>query len=108
MLSIVFALLAPPISRLTFSFEYVKKQIKEELDSMSVCADPSGSFKAYREELTKKGLSQEFIPYFGVYLSDLTFMYDGNPDFVDAPDGGQKYIFYEKVELMDKMLEYEK
>ena len=109
MMSVVFALLSPPISRLEVTAEHIKRQYKEELEEMATITNPTGSFKAYREKFAERQNNQEFIPYLGVYLSDLTFMQDGNPDFVDAPDGGSKYIYYDKVELMDKvMVEIEK
>jgi hypothetical protein len=104
-MSILGGLLSSPISRLAVTNDYIKKTVREEMDAIVAVMSPTGSFKAYREQLLRKQFSECFVPFLGVYLSDLTFMYDGNPDFVDAPDGGPKYIFYEKNELMDKVME---
>ena len=38
---------------------------------------PTQSFKNFREKLAQPGLPA--IPYLGVYLTDLTFIDDGNP-----------------------------
>ena len=41
----------------------------------------SFSYKAYRETLHSR--HPPIIPYIGVYLSDLTFLEDGNPNFTE-------------------------
>eukprot|EP01090_Pellita_catalonica_P000606 TRINITY_DN10419_c0_g1_i1.p1 TRINITY_DN10419_c0_g1~~TRINITY_DN10419_c0_g1_i1.p1 ORF type:complete len:581 (-),score=81.77 TRINITY_DN10419_c0_g1_i1:1794-3425(-) len=43
---------------------------------------PQGSFRAYRAHLREQ--SVPCLPYLGTYLTDLTFIEDGNPDKVDG------------------------
>lgn len=51
------------------------------------------SFALFRAEL--KQTSLPLIPYLGMYLTDLTFMDEGNPDFITSP-GGVKLINFSK------------
>ena len=50
--------------------------------------NPAASWKAYRSNFKKA--SPPAMPYVGVYLSDLTFIGDGNPDRVDGLINFQK------------------
>lgn len=46
-------------------------------------ANPSGNFKSIREVMQQE--QHMTVPYVGVSLSDITFTYEGNPDY--APEG---------------------
>jgi len=54
------------------------------LQDLQLIVNPASSWKSYRTALTASG--PPLIPYIGVYLSDLTFIEDGNPDFFEAPE----------------------
>jgi len=54
-------------------------QIMKELEAIQ---DPSSSFKVLRSAVDEAGTV--VLPYVGVHLSDLTFMDEGNPDFLDV------------------------
>jgi len=43
---------------------------------------PQSSFSAYREHLAS--LTPPCVPFIAVYLSDLTFINEGNPDSIDG------------------------
>ena len=45
--------------------------------------DPSHSWSKYRNAL-KEAREKSAIPYLGVYLTDLTFIDEGNPDVLDG------------------------
>lgn len=49
------------------------------------------SFKLYRERLHSS--TPPCIPYIGVYLSDLVFIDEGNPDTVDSPHPSPLFNF---------------
>lgn len=44
--------------------------------------NPQMSFAAYREHITQ--LNPPCVPFIAVYLSDLTFINEGNPDFIEG------------------------
>jgi hypothetical protein len=52
------------------------------------------NFAAFRSHL--KLTSLPLIPYMGMYLTDLTFIDDGNPDFVKLPDGIKLISFHKR------------
>uniref|UniRef100_A0A7S4NAX9 Ras-GEF domain-containing protein n=2 Tax=Paramoeba aestuarina TaxID=180227 RepID=A0A7S4NAX9_9EUKA len=57
------------------------------------------SYGAYRAYV--KGVVPPGIPYIGVSLSDLTFMYDGNPD----PKDGEGLLNFKRWILMARVIE---
>ena len=86
------------VSRLKQSFALLGKRITKVLQEFQVMLNPVGSFKQYRKEL--KHTASPVIPYLyvlehssaskglttvrsGVYLSDLMFIDQGNPDSFD-------------------------
>jgi len=79
--------------------DYAKKFQKHE-DLLS----HKFSYKVYRENLHK--INPPCVPYMGVYLTDLTFLSDGNPDNVD---GG--LINFKKrrliAEVIDEIQQYQ-
>jgi len=54
---------------------------------------PNSSYKNYRVTLAKASLP--ILPYIGTYLSDLTFIDDGNPDYTK-----KNLINFQKRELV--------
>lgn len=69
------------ISRLKFTKDQLSKRATQKLEELEKLMNMEGSYKGYREAL--KNAQPPVIPYLGVYLSDLTFVEDGNPDFID-------------------------
>ena len=63
-------------------------QVGERLalfEKMQELVSTDGSRKAYRAALKEK--EPPCIPFLGVYLTDLTFIHEGNVDTVDKPRG---------------------
>lgn len=60
--------------------------------------DPSKSYKEYRQHLYRA--VGACVPYLGVFLSDLTFIEDGNSDFVKGTD----LINFEKCAMIAKVI----
>lgn len=79
MTAIISALYSSPIHRLKKTWTYVTKDIMSRLQSMNKLMNSSRNFNEYRDML-KFIRSEPCVPFFGVYLSDLTFIYHGNPD----------------------------
>ncbi|EGG21142.1 RasGEF domain-containing protein [Cavenderia fasciculata] len=67
------------VSRLHRTWDLVPVSSKETFQQLQKLLSPKGSFKEYRERL--KQTTSACIPYLGIYLSDLTFIEEGNPDY---------------------------
>eukprot|EP01113_Clastostelium_recurvatum_P051273 TRINITY_DN991_c0_g1_i9.p1 TRINITY_DN991_c0_g1~~TRINITY_DN991_c0_g1_i9.p1 ORF type:complete len:1470 (+),score=411.21 TRINITY_DN991_c0_g1_i9:4947-9356(+) len=83
MMSVVAGINMSPVHRLQQTFKMVDASARATLDNLQQLLQPTGSFKSYREALSKS--QPPCLPYLGTYLTDLTFMEDGNPDLVYAP-----------------------
>lgn len=81
MTAIISALYSSPIHRLKKTWAYVSKDTLTQLQGMNKLMNSSRNFNEYRDMLKFIG-SEPCVPFFGVYLSDLTFVYHGNPDFL--------------------------
>lgn len=81
MTAIISALYSSPIHRLKKTWKYVSPDTSAHLQNMNKLMNSSRNFNEYRDVLKFVG-SEPCVPFFGVYLSDLTFVYHGNPDFL--------------------------
>ncbi|KAH3746011.1 Ras guanine nucleotide exchange factor [Pelomyxa schiedti] len=102
LMSILAGLTMSPISRLSLTFQAISKPVLNTFEKLQAVMNPTMSFKTYRENLRR---STEFcVPYLGTYLSDITFICDGNPDFVEGavePGGTPpKLINFKKREMV--------
>lgn len=84
------------ISRLKNSWSNVSKQLMEVFEELGKLMSPKSNFKNYREALSK--IKPPYIPYLGVFLTDLTFTDDCKPDEVDG------MISLDKVRTMGKKI----
>ncbi|SCV04179.1 LAMI_0H14026g1_1 [Lachancea mirantina] len=79
MTAIISALYSSPIYRLKKTWSVVPDDVRNVLDRLNMLMDSMKNFVKYREWL--KGVHDvPCVPFFGVYLSDLTFTAQGNPD----------------------------
>ncbi|SCV00141.1 LANO_0F05402g1_1 [Lachancea nothofagi CBS 11611] len=81
MTAIISALYSSPIFRLKRSWSLVPAGSKKILENLNTLMDPAKNFLTYRSWL-KSVKDVACVPFFGVYLSDLTFIAQGNPDFL--------------------------
>lgn len=79
MTAIISALYSSPIHRLRKTWKMVSNDTLNHLQNMNKLMNSSRNFNEYRDVLKFIG-SEACVPFFGVYLSDLTFIYHGNPD----------------------------
>lgn len=77
-LAILSGLNSAAIHRLRFTYNELPKKEKGVLALLMEKMSSKSSYKEYRETLKRVGPPK--IPYLGVYLSDLTFIEDGNPN----------------------------
>ncbi|EDK43987.1 cell division control protein 25 [Lodderomyces elongisporus NRRL YB-4239] len=81
MTAIISALYSSPIHRLHKTWSFASPESLAHLKNMNKLMNSTRNFNEYRDVLKFIG-SEPCVPFFGVYLSDLTFVYHGNPDFL--------------------------
>ena len=78
--SIISALASAPIHRLNRTWAQVNARTTQTLESMRKLMGSTKNFLEYRESLHKA--NPPCIPFFGIYLTDLTFIEDGIPSLI--------------------------
>ena len=78
--SIISALGSAPIHRLSRTWAQVNARTTQTLESMRKLMGSTKNFMEYREALHKA--NPPCIPFFGIYLTDLTFIEDGIPSII--------------------------
>ncbi|CAH2352570.1 cell division control protein 25 [[Candida] railenensis] len=81
MTAIISALYSSPIHRLKKTWKLVSPDTLSHLQNMNKLMNSSRNFNEYRDVLKFIG-SEPCVPFFGVYLSDLTFIFHGNSDIL--------------------------
>ncbi|CAI5302510.1 ASB_HP2_G0035630.mRNA.1.CDS.1 [Saccharomyces cerevisiae] len=117
MTAIISALYSSSIYRLEKTWQAVIPQTRDLLQSLDKLMDPKKNFINYRSEL-KSLHSAPCVPFFGVYLSDLTFTDSGNPDYLVLEHGlkgvhdEKKYINFNKrsrlVDILQEIIYFKK
>ncbi|KAL0491641.1 RasGefJ [Acrasis kona] len=79
---IVGGLRSIPVARLLKTWELVDHKLKTEFQQLEELLHQRKNFKNMREAL--RGTSNCTLPYIGMFLTDLTFVEDGNRDTVDG------------------------
>eukprot|EP00300_Choanocystis_sp_HF-7_P039875 c6222_g1_i1.p1 GENE.c6222_g1_i1~~c6222_g1_i1.p1 ORF type:complete len:815 (+),score=182.58 c6222_g1_i1:28-2445(+) len=96
-LAMIAALNEASVSRLKVTREEVANTTLQQFIAIEATLSPDKNYKAYREHL--KTADPPCVPYLGVYLSDLTFMEEGNKDFL--PNG---HINFFKSQLVSRVI----
>ncbi|KAB5570826.1 ras guanine nucleotide exchange factor domain-containing protein [Coniochaeta sp. 2T2.1] len=78
--SIISALATAPISRLKRTWDQVPQRVHGTLENMRTLMASTKNFGEYRDAL--HAANPPCIPFFGVYLTDLTFIEDGIPSVI--------------------------
>jgi son of sevenless-like protein len=89
--AIVAGLESSLIIRLKRTFELLSPKTQAAFQIVSKAVDPDKNFTAYRDQLAR--LNPPSVPFLGVYLTFLTFIEDGNPNFLS---GERKLINFGK------------
>jgi son of sevenless-like protein len=95
-MEIISALHSSSIARMKQTWALIPEHLMEKLETLNTLMSPNDNFKNYREAL--RSISSTCIPYLGLWLADLTFIDDGNPDTIDP----EKLINYEKAAMTAK------
>ncbi|QIW94978.1 hypothetical protein AMS68_000496 [Peltaster fructicola] len=78
--SIISALGSAPIHRLNRTWQQIQPKTSQILESLRKLMGSTKNFLEYREALHKA--NPPCIPFFGIYLTDLTFIEDGIPSVI--------------------------
>ncbi|KAG6917091.1 hypothetical protein DXG01_003980 [Tephrocybe rancida] len=70
----------PPISRLKRTWEQVNNRIMLQFSACEEVVDRNKTFTKYRQFMSS--VTPPCVPFFGVFISTLQFIHDGNPDFL--------------------------
>ncbi|EKE38185.1 hypothetical protein ENUP19_0047G0114 [Entamoeba nuttalli] len=87
-----------PVGRLKLTWEEVGN-FSKKMKALERVTIPTGSYQAYRADI-KSHQSFPCIPFFGVYLQDLTFIHEGNEDKNENGD-----VNFVKCSLTTKVIE---
>ena len=79
-MEVIAGLQSASASRLKKTWALVPKDKLKLFEELTDLLSPTSNYSTLRNHI-HKGISPPVIPYLGVYLSDLTFLEDGNPDF---------------------------
>lgn len=105
--AIVAGLGSSPIARLKRTFDLLSIKTTTAFQNVSKAVDSGKNFAAYRDQLSR--VNPPSVPFLGVYLTHLTFIEDGNPNFLP---GERKLINFGKrmksADILREMQTYQR
>lgn len=90
-----------PVYRLKKTWKLVSEDLLKEYKRLQAVVSPKGNYKNLRK-LIKERVTP-CIPYIGMYLTDLTFIEDGNKD--EISNGSSTLINFAKRRLLGEIIE---
>eukprot|EP00007_Cunea_sp_BSH-02190019_P007766 CAMPEP_0174239598 /NCGR_PEP_ID=MMETSP0417-20130205/15360_1 /TAXON_ID=242541 /ORGANISM="Mayorella sp, Strain BSH-02190019" /LENGTH=1141 /DNA_ID=CAMNT_0015318559 /DNA_START=130 /DNA_END=3555 /DNA_ORIENTATION=- len=82
LIEVISGINSSPVRRLKLTWAELDPPVKKLFDTLEEAMSHKSSYKNYRKLL--HSVNPPCIPYLGVYLTDLTFLDDGNPDTIDG------------------------
>ncbi|ORZ02341.1 ras guanine nucleotide exchange factor domain-containing protein [Syncephalastrum racemosum] len=95
------ALASTSVARLKRTWEFVSAKYKNMYEPIYKATDSDRNFAEYRRRL--KNAVAPCLPFLGVYLTDMTFIDDGNSKQRTSP-GGQQLINFDKYIKITRIL----
>ncbi|KAM7411336.1 hypothetical protein PAMA_021364 [Pampus argenteus] len=92
--AVMFGLSNSAVQRLYKTWERIPSKTKRIYCAYERLMDPSRNHRAYR--LTVAKLSPPYIPFMPLLLKDMTFIHEGNPNYVE------KLVNFEKMRMIAK------
>lgn len=92
LMAILAAFRSAPVHRLKRTFELVPSRNSSSLQEMTILMSSADNFSSYRQQIAS--ICSSCIPFLGLCLTDLTFIHEGNPDFLEQ--NGKKLINFAK------------
>eukprot|EP01111_Echinosteliopsis_oligospora_P014929 TRINITY_DN5748_c1_g1_i1.p1 TRINITY_DN5748_c1_g1~~TRINITY_DN5748_c1_g1_i1.p1 ORF type:complete len:673 (+),score=164.12 TRINITY_DN5748_c1_g1_i1:79-2019(+) len=102
-MAILAGLNASSVHRLKWTREEMPRQVHQVYESLQAALSSNQAYREYRNLLSHA--NPPCIPYLGVYLTDLTFVEDGNPDDIHGLINftKRKYVYLS----IDKVKQYQ-
>eukprot|EP00834_Sanchytrium_tribonematis_P005815 NODE_379_length_8451_cov_0.593630.p7 type:complete len:149 gc:universal NODE_379_length_8451_cov_0.593630:4556-4110(-) len=94
-MSILSALNSSTIHRLRKTWNIIQNKHLQSFEVLEEVTDHKKNFGEYRKEM--KNAIPPFLPFLGLFLTDLTFSKDGNPDFKDKEKTIINYTKYFRI-----------
>ncbi|KAJ3442011.1 guanine nucleotide exchange factor [Anaeramoeba flamelloides] len=82
------------VYRLKKTWAGITTKIKNKYDQLVKLMERDNNYRLIRKELST--IDPPALPYIGMYLTDLVFVGEGNPDFLTSLDGRKKLINFDK------------
>lgn len=95
------ALASTSVARLKRTWDFVSAKYKNMYEPIYKATDSDRNFAEYRRRL--KNAVAPCLPFLGVYLTDMTFIDDGNAKQRTSP-GGQQLINFDKYIKITRIL----
>uniref|UniRef100_A0A672G7K1 Rap guanine nucleotide exchange factor 3-like n=1 Tax=Salarias fasciatus TaxID=181472 RepID=A0A672G7K1_SALFA len=92
--AVMFGLSNSAVQRLYKTWERIPSKTKRIYCAYERLMDPSRNHRAYRLAVAK--LSPPYIPFMPLLLKDMTFIHEGNPNYID------KLVNFEKMRMLAK------
>ncbi|KAJ6252105.1 ras guanine nucleotide exchange factor i-related [Anaeramoeba flamelloides] len=101
LISILSGISSSAVYRLSFTFGELKPKTMETYENLKALMSGKDNYKIYRGLL--KSASLPCIPFLGFYQTDLTFIEDGNPDFINGLiNFSKRSLVYEVIYEIEK------
>lgn len=98
--AIITSLQSHLITRLTEIWDELTPKYRELYDYLASIIHPDKNYHVYRSKLKQflvvNSYAIPIVPYFSLFLQDLTFVTDGNPNYRRNPANGEKLINIDK------------
>ncbi|GAO49062.1 hypothetical protein G7K_3223-t2 [Saitoella complicata NRRL Y-17804] len=101
-MAILCALSSSTIARLKNTWQLVSSKTKGTLDQLKAITDHSRNYAVYRARL--RAHVPPCLPFLGLYLTDLTFIHEGNPSTRLSPSGNLDLINFDKYVKTTKII----
>uniref|UniRef100_A0A8C3G9M5 Rap guanine nucleotide exchange factor 3 n=1 Tax=Cyclopterus lumpus TaxID=8103 RepID=A0A8C3G9M5_CYCLU len=99
--AVMFGLSNSAVHKLYKTWERIPSKTKRIYCAYERLMDPSRNHRAYRLAVAK--LSPPYIPFMPLLLKDMTFINDGNPNYVDKLVNFEKVVRQNVLGLADRM-----
>lgn len=103
LIAILAALGSSTITRLKRTWEGLSTKYRQSLEIMRRATDHTRNYAEYRNAL--RNAAPPCLPFLGLYLTDITFCYEGNPATRQSPaDASLKLINFDRYQKMYRIV----
>jgi len=90
------------VHRLNWTKAELDRRTVEEYETLMAKMSSDRAYRAYRDHILS--CTPPCTPYLGIYLTDLTFVEDGNPDFINSKRTGKQLINWTKRRFVHNVI----